>query len=185
MAINLLPAKEKREVRGVYRAHLAIAILIVADLLVVSAGVLLVAGMIDLRQEKKIKSAELIGLSADVQVKEFNQVRDRLNVLAGYLAVAKGHVKTEPPVLPVIASIIAAGSADIDLDAFDYEFVKNEQVLKLGGLAASRQALLDFVTKLEALPEVKSVDSPPANFVNNVDVEFLLTVNLQPDRLYE
>lgn len=186
MVINLLPQKEKREVRSIYRAHLAIAAMIVFCLLAIAAIVLIFAGLINLQQEKNSGTKALAGLSQQSQVVEFNKLRDRVNGLANYLGVVKANItKTVPPTQIFETVVLAAKPTNVKLTGLVYEVIKTDRVVSVTGVAASRQDLLAFISSLELLPQVKSVDSPVANLVSNINTEFTLTIILNPDLPHE
>ena len=178
MAINLLPAKQKRIARSVYRAHRLIALLLVFDLLLLAMLVLLGALHITINQEKNANAKTLAVFGGNDQVKEFNTLKDEVNLVAKYADVAGRYVDIKPVVTDYFGQIIATTTDGVSLNSFDYAANPETQTIKLGGIAANRQSLLDFNARLESLAWVGNVDSPVANLIGDNNFVFSLTLTL-------
>ena len=178
MAINLLPAKQKRLARSVYRVHRLIALLLVFDLLLLAILVLLAALNITINQEKTANAKTLATFSGKDQVQEFNALKDEVSLVAKYADVAKEHVDTRSTVTDYFGQIMATRTAGVRLNNLDYATNQDNQTIKLGGIADNRQSLLDFNNRLEVLSWVDTVDSPVANLVGDNNFVFSLTLTL-------
>ena len=185
MAINLLSPKEKRAVRSMYRIHRLIAALLVCDLLLVSAIVLIGALDINLRQEKATNEKSLTVLGSQTKVVEFNKIRDEVNLIAKYTKLAKRELALVTTPSVELETIFTARHKGIRLVGIDYLTAKNNTTVQIKGIAASRQDLLTFTSKLESLPIVKSVDSPVANLVGDTNAPFTLAVELTKPKTNE
>jgi len=178
MAINLLSPKEKRAVRSMYRTHRLIAILMVADLLLLSSLVLIGALHVSLRQDKLANQDMLAALRSEAKVVEFNKLRDEVNLTAKYTKLAKQAIaQNEMPSLR-LEEVFTQKTKGIRLTSFDYIGDKKSATVHIKGVAASRQNLLEFTSKLETLAMVKNVDSPVANLVGDTNAPFTLTLEL-------
>jgi hypothetical protein len=182
MVINLLPLKQKRFARSVYRVHRLIAILIVTNLLLISLLVLLLALRINLRKDIDVNARTLSVLGQKSQVVEFNSLRDEINLLAKYAGLAKTNLAIESLAIDRLAQVMSVRPDGLRLNNLDYRYDKDRFKLLLAGVAPNRQVLLDFSSKLETLPWVEAVDLPVASLVGDSNFNFSLTVTTIKDK---
>lgn len=178
MAINLLPPKQKRLARSVYRTHRFIAVLIVVDLLLLSLIVLLFAFSGTLKHEKASNAATLAALGNKSGVIEFNQLREEINLMDKYASVVKASLASSTQVVRYLGETVELRSEGIQLTNISFAVEPKDQKIILSGTADTRQNLLDFKGRLEALPWVATVDSPVANLISDADSTFSLIIVL-------
>ncbi|EKD49404.1 MAG: hypothetical protein ACD_63C00157G0004 [uncultured bacterium] len=193
---NLLPDYEKKILQLEKNFKIAIWSLVFAIL-----GVLTIGGF--LYGVKIIVNENLNGLEKQIEIlhgkeseSEEGQIRTRIQHFNEDLNFLEKITKEHPEWTNVIAKIIQLTPDEIRLKTLeastknieDARGKKGEEIkkdsLKITGTAKTRDHLLNFQKSLESSDLIKKVEAPLSNIIKKEEVEFEITIEVNPDYLY-
>ena len=170
---NLLPDSEKKKVYETYatrRLRLVLSFLLVGSIV----AIFLIIPSILVSRTKEAEAQEQVhtlrsSLSladADEVGKNISRAREAVDILKVDL--------TSPAVHALFLSIISEKGSDIKITGLLYTTSADKQknAISITGIARTRDALLDFAKRLEAVESFSKVTLPISNFTKNKDINF-------------
>ena len=174
--INLLPLDSKKELVGQYRLRLAAVGLCLGCGVVVLGYVLLIPSLFLTRSKEQLVAQEWDLLHAREEVGSFEELRGVVGSVNRRLAI----MQDAPPYQvseAVLAELLVAITADVSFRVITYTVRPEEPArFELRGQARNRAALVSFIQRLEANPTYQVLQAPVSNFVDAVDLAFMLEV---------
>ena len=175
---NLLPDNLKTKVRGVYRLHLVITVILLVLVLQISFLVFLFPSwLISVDKEKEIleQSAKSNKSSLDSQISMVNTTIKSINTK---LTIFNTNLQY-PKAVPFIDNIIAQKTNDIIIKKIEYSLSNQTagQII-IAGMSANRDALVTYAKKLTDSKFFKRVDLPISNFTKVKDIDFSINMTL-------
>lgn len=177
--LNLLQPAEKKAVQREYYMRLVVVTLIFVSLTIIVAGLLLIPSYIltlskeSIAQEKQ-KSLDQMAAQQNnaALLEEMRLINTELSLLASDDTVR----------LPsdTIARVVELKGGDIALQSFTYTKGDAGVELVVGGIAATRNALVSFVRTLrQETPYFTSAELPVSNLAQDQDIDFSILIKVQ------
>lgn len=171
--INILPYKEKKQIKQLRFLRMATVSLFVGSILVLIASVLFWPTLITVNSRFAIISAEMQKLEASGV---FTKPVDVLNLEYRARAItAQFATKLPPSPMKYIEIVRGHAVLGITLQGFTVDDATIGSV-RVVGTAQTRQQLQEFIARLESDDMITTVDSPVSNFVKNTKSDFGITV---------
>ena len=173
---NILPYQHKKAVERLRLIRVAAITLWAFTLLMIAALVLMLPLAVAIRSrlaifEGQLKQLEVAGVVVDPG--SVAVLQSRAAALEAKLAA-----KLPPAPMHYIMRIREAAPGGIRLTGFLTEEAAQPQV-EIAGVAATRQALQQFISAIETEPSVAAVESPVANYVKSTNSPFSITITFK------
>ena len=174
MDYTFLPHDEKKEIRRDYRVRALIVLLFfISTAVIVGIGALFPAYIhasleegLYLRQASALKQTdEAAALS--VAEKDLSESSSLMSALAGSV--------TPDPFSSAIADVVSA-RGNMELSSFSLTRSSSGLSITIEGLAPTREALLSFKSRLEALSPGISVDLPVSELARESNIQFSIQI---------
>lgn len=174
---SLLPAKEKKKLLKEYKFRLAVVGLI----FFVALGLILLVVSLPSYLIAKSKNSEIVGRIEAVKQSTIFSEADTLNQElndAGQKIKSFEDFNSKTRVYEIFAQAISDKSADIRIKgiSFDNRVEGGQEKVVLTGVARTRDALRNFVDKLETNKFFSEVDLPVSNFTKEHDLDFTINI---------
>jgi hypothetical protein len=177
--INLLPYKEKKIVEHVRIMRVVTVTLSMVTILVIIAGVLLLPTYITITSryalaQKNISKLEKEGvITNNINIEDIDK---RTNEL-----VKKLTAPDDTPPAEYVALVRGASNNQIRLTGFSLATNNKTGAISfaVSGIALNREALQQYVSSLQKLEQVATVDSPISNYVKSKDADFAITLSFK------
>jgi len=179
MSINLLPQKEKKRVKKLYKARRLKASSWFVIVLIGISTVMLVPMYLlgeDIKFAVASEEDRLRSENVEINTTDIEERVYELNKRARALSVHE-HTK----VYEHLTDVTQNKRAGISITGMAFDQKDDTEVVRLVGQAINRDILLDFRRDLEQKQYVAAVDLPVSNFAQNIDINFSITVTLQKD----
>ena len=176
--INFLPPEAKTLVKHEYRIRLAsVWALLLAVVAATGAGLLVPSYVLLGRQIEALLLSDA-GIRDESKVEAYKASRQDLvkaQALAAQLAVPRRH----PAGSDVLRQVQDARSRSITISNFAYTYSDaGVELLRVDGVAATREALTQFSATLERNPLFLRADVPVSSLVAERDLPFTITITL-------
>jgi len=162
-----------------YFLRLATVALSLLTLVIVLNALLLLPSYLYARGEAERGRNELAALTASSQSSEEAEITARTEALRG-TAVHLARLETAPAATAALRAVLQVPRPGLTLRGFTYTAPPApEQHARLGisGVAASRDALRQYVAALDALPFVEKAELPISAYAKESDIAFTVTLS--------
>ena len=172
---NLLPQSEKKTVSETYatrRLRLVLTFLFVGSM----TGIFLLIPSILVSRTKKAEAQEKVStLRSTLSTTDANEVGRSIARAREAVDILKTGL-TPPSAHDFLLSILAKRGGDIKITGLLYTTSADKQKheISLSGIARTRDALLEFAKRLEAVEAFSKVALPISNFAKNKDIDFTM-----------
>jgi Tfp pilus assembly protein PilN len=171
--INLLPYRQKKIITQVRTLRILTMTLAMICIVAIVASALLLPSFLTINSRYVLAQNQIAQLEKEgvvVSTVDIASLDDRTTELVQKLALAEN-------IHPTTYVSLVQNLAGSDVTLTGYSFTRGEvSELSIGGVGKSREALQAFVAKLQASPEIESVNSPIANYVKSKDADFRITI---------
>lgn len=173
--INLLPTTEKNSIRKEYRLRVIATIL--TGLLIISSIALILFIPPYILTLYKNRAAENIISKAPTSEGDQADFSERLTIAQDAVAILKPDTKTLLPT-ESIAFVMKHKTASIKITSLAYDKRNNEpEVIRVVGIAKTRQTLVEFTNALRSEARVASIDLPVSSFAQDTNISFEFNIN--------
>lgn len=173
--INLLPEDKKRSFKRTYFARLLTVFLILIAVLVVIHSVLLIPSYAFLQARIQSQVAEKEFLVRSLEATGGGEVEERLQALTEQITILET-VNTSVSFVAIVEDILEVSRQGIVLTQVLYDPQNQNVDVELRGMAANRESLRSFASRLEAREEIESVDFPISNLSREEDLPFTIAI---------
>lgn len=176
MRHSFLPAPEQKKLKSVYRVHVAIvALFLVSVAGLIGLGSLFPAFMVAYSEEH-IQLETVASLKENKDTSESARIQKELQS-DGARIVALAQVATVVRPSAVIARVVEVRGPVRLSSIVLSELSTSTAIIVIQGVAPTREALVSFKTRLEALSPGNKVELPISGFAKSTDLPFSLKVN--------
>lgn len=177
---NLLPDNLRKAIKVQYNARRFVVALSLLIFVQVSFFVMLVPTWVSLSYKERAVESESEKMNQYLSTLNIGPVTTLIKSLNQKMLILESTLEY-PKVEPFINSIIAKKTSTISIKEFDYTSSdKDSAVITLQGMSVTREALVAYVKRLEALGVFASVDLPISNLAKDKNISFLLTLIVEP-----
>jgi type II secretory pathway component PulM len=177
--INLLPPPILESALANYRRRRRVVAGWLVFLVLAAAAVLLVVFYFTLVSRRASTETAYEFYSNQAEVLEFRQLQAELRVAEARLALISEAAAYAVPATNSLARLLEHRGGDLSFSALAYNQVPPaEGFWQVSGEARTRQALLDFLTRVKADPTFESVESPVTNLIRETDAPFRLKLKV-------
>lgn len=172
---DFLPSDFKIKARRIYRGRLLLLYVCVGCLIfLISFFLLLPSQMLALAKKKSLEG-ELSALKQSLSIKGNNTVENFVDVSKEKMSVIE---RTESVKLftDSLAEFFLYYTPGISLHSLIFERTEKQNIIRVSGIAKTRDSLLDFSKSLKSNHRFESVDLPVSNLARNKDIDFSITV---------
>lgn len=189
--INLLPTEEKKKVRTIYRARVAVVVLIFLTVLALLSLASLAPSYF--AASSKYDAASL---ASEITESENKMLKEDLESMAKEANKAAALLSSQNADLSprgVFSEIVSLKQSGIRITGLSYSIAvaakkgeqqSREKRIAVSGAAETRESLLSFMDTLKSKDLFASADLPISNFVKERDLDFsiniLLSTSTQP-----
>ena len=171
--INLLPLKEKKNLKIEYTARLIAVVLFFVFALIIFSTALATSLYISLFTKERVAQEQLAtilsGGKSESDVVFFEDVNRKLSILQ--TGDTQGVLHED------VFKTITEERGEILITGISYQKSGENQIVRVSGTSPSREELLGFVKALEQ-KNFSSVDVPVSSFVKVQDLEFYLNIKI-------
>lgn len=175
--LNLLPESERKSLRRGYLLRLVAVALFLLAAAFAAGGVLLLPAYFAARadQAAAVRTLALLERSREISsAEEAGALLGAARRKTEHLAASLGRTS----VADLLRRIVAARNSSVALSGFSFEEREGGAwVAGVRGTAAAREALLDFVRRLERDRAFQAVDLPVSNLAGDSDIAFSITLS--------
>lgn len=173
---NLLPLKNKKNIRKEYIGRLLIVTLLFSMLTLVVAITLSIPSYL-LSKNKTLSSEEKTKfLESYLTKREESSVVNELNITNEKIKTLS--LPEERRISTIINAILDKKNNGIKINGLNLRKSGNTESLIVGGEAVSRNNLISFRDSLKSVPGFSNVDLPISNLTKSTDINFSLEINL-------
>ncbi|HRH22885.1 MAG TPA: hypothetical protein PLB51_02770 [Candidatus Paceibacterota bacterium] len=172
---DFLPLDFKTKAQRLYRGRLILLYVCAGCVLfLVSFFLLLPSQMLALAKKKSLEG-ELSALKQSLSIKGNSTVESFVDTSKEKMSVVESaeSVKLFSDSLAEFFSYYTSG---ISLNSMTFERGEKQNIIRMSGVAETRDALLDFSKSLKSNHRFESVDLPVSNLARNKDIDFSITV---------
>ena len=174
--INLLPPEDKKTVEREYLFRLVSAYIFLVSTAVFIGAVLLLPSYFFASTQEKAAEAELIQLESSSESIEREAISEQLLETKEKL-VTLTSVKDKEPIFTLIDTISTYSGRGVDVSNVSYTRGDSESRLSVGGVAATRDALLRFQRSLEEDERFNDVQFPVSILAEEEDIKFTIQIS--------
>lgn len=172
---TFLKGEYKKKIVGEYRKRLLIICFNLSVLLSIILLGLSLLFFISLQGEDKAVILEKEAYSQKMTDSGQAEVENQIKNIQGMITVIKQNIGNAP-LTSVIEKVILEKNSDIKISDLSLERKKDGWLITLGGKAATREAMVLFSNKLEAVPSFSGVDLPVSSLAKNKDISFTISL---------
>ena len=177
---NVLPDNVKKEIKREYKIRLiatSLTFIICLQLLflifLLPSWFLAVSKERDAMAQADSLSASVGSVSTAPAASVVADTNERLRLLST--------VMVYPQMMPLVNTILTDRTSAIHLTSFLYKSSDpTSATLQVGGISATREALVAFVKSLQSSGSFKTVDLPVSDLAKDKDIQFTLDLNISP-----
>ncbi len=175
--INLLPHTDREAVQKEYHLRVIAVALILTIVVFVIACILLVPSyLLTLYKNNVVENAVAVTPSTNDPA-GFGEKVKAAKLIAGILR------PNPATVLPTNLITLIFKDKGVGVDIRSLAYSQEETLpftIDVRGLALNRQALLDFVHRLEREPGIASINLPVSSFAKDTNIEYSFTITQKP-----
>ena len=178
---DLLPPERKRALRAEYFKLLAVVALLFVAGLAAAAAVLLVPTYVYLARAASAERAQVAAIDATLASSNEAALSARLTALSNDASTLVA-LANAPSVTGLMGEVLAVSRPGVTLAGFTYapEAGAQPATLAISGIAATRDALLEYQLALKASAFATGADLPVSVFAQSTNIPFTVTVTLAP-----
>lgn len=180
--LNLLLKDQKKKIVHQYRMRFLVVFLALTFAGEVISLILIFPSYITARTRLNILSDQSVSLKIKNVTTETSNLSETVQQTNNYLNILTAS-SAPNDVVAILRNITDIRGVSVKMDSFVYSTQNDGQQVVIHGTANSRQTLLDFVKKLKALPGVVSADLPVSDFAQSQNIDFSVTVMLNPQHI--
>ena len=180
--LNLLQKDQKKKIAREYRFRFLITALYISFVGEIIALILLVPPFLIAHTKSEILSSQSASLQVQNLTIETNNLTTEVQKTNTYINAFNSST-TPTGVVAAINNIVATHDSSVRLNGLVYKIQNGNQQIVVGGIAASRQALLDFIKRIKVQPGVISADLPVSDFANAKDINFSINILAKPQQI--
>lgn len=180
--LNLLPPPEILHNLAEYRRRRLVITGIFCLAVILSAILMLASLLLVVKMKQTTIKQRLGAANSYLQNDEWRAVTVVVDLVTKQLRHLNDFTDVEPRLTPALRAVSEKRSGDIRLEAISYERREGSPLLKISGVAASRQTLLRFIDGLRADSFFAAVESPVTNLIKVQNVNFTLTLTLSSQK---
>lgn len=173
--VNLLPTKQKRQLKRAYYLRLATTLAVLAHGALVVGGVLLIPSYVV--AERAADSAEryLAAVEETVAVRERAGVSHTIRALSERLRILDT-LAVQPRAVPALDVVLERRTSGIRITGIGFAKGNSDAIaLSIAGTAANRTALLTFIDTLRAAGTLDGVEVPVSQLAQEANIPFSIT----------
>lgn len=176
--LNLLPGKQKKDLS--FSVALRVVTFFSYWLIgaVVVFGVLLLPAYFFITFQKQEVARTKISEEELSQVTRIDEVARETGILNDRIRAFNERTSQKLGMATLIRDVLERAPAGVSVSFLSYKADTRE--MRMNGTAATRTLFLGFADALRAMPEVLDISSPVANLIQEQDVNFTLTLRLDP-----
>lgn len=176
---NLLPQSVQRQNRREYHLRFAAVSLYALSVLSLGATVLLVPSYILSSAKEEIAQKEQVLFKERVELAPGESVAGQIEAINARVKILSSDLG--PNIAPIIEeSVLGIRPRSITLSDIRYERdSKGVRKVTVGGTAATRDALQQYVETLEKTGQFSGVELPLSNFVKRTNIEFVASMTIK------
>lgn len=179
--INVLPEQQKKELKREYIFRLIATYFFLFGILSVLATLLLLPTYILSKSKESFLNNELVRLdeeNPDLSLDELKNIISDINTKLVLLDSEENKIITQD----VLSKFLLISRKNIEIHKIFYSRPEGKtQVLEVSGLAKDRSSLSQYKSALEESNLYTKVDLPISNFVEKVDINFNIKLELKSD----
>jgi len=180
--INLLPLKDKTEIKKEYLTRLAVVFSISVSLSVLAAIVLLLPSFFVINIQEKNYKKQISFLEQRLSLSDATGITPAIDDLNFKLNLLKDSQNDGQQISEIIEKIISKMPSGNKIEAFFYDKkgkTADNAKIKIKGFSDTREELLKFTKILEAEGEFLDVESSVSNLLkeNNIDFNLIIILN--------
>lgn len=180
--LNLVPKDQKNKLIREYRIRFFVILFALTLTAEVISLILLIPPYLTAKTRIDLLNARSAGLQAQNVTTETTKLEAIVRKTTSYLNIFTSNA-TPKGVLSVVDTMVGLRGESVKIKNISYKTQNGQQYVLLQGVASSRQALLDFSKKLKTVSGVTSADLPVSDFVKSADIDFSVTVVIQPKKI--
>jgi len=176
--LNLLPKNQKKIISREYRVRFFVvgfALIFVAEII---SLILLIPPYITAETSIELLNAQSAGFKAQNVTTEITKLSEVVRKTNNYLSLFTAS-STPNETLSVIKKMVDVREDLVKINSLSYKVQNGQQSVVVGGVANSRQALIDYVKKIKIQPGVISADVPVSGFIQAKNINFSVTVTMK------
>lgn len=180
--LNLLPKNQKKKISREYLVRFFVvgfALIFIAQII---SLILLIPPYLTAETRIELLNVQSAGFKAQNVTAEITRLSDIVRQTNNYLSLFTSST-TPNGVVPVIKKVVEVRDGLVKINNLSYKNQNGKQLIVVGGVADSRQNLLDYVKKLKVQPGVVSADLPVSDFVQSKNINFSVTVVMKAQNI--
>jgi len=184
--INLLPLKDKTEIKKEYLTRLAVVLSISLSLSALTAIILLLPSFFVINIQEKSYEKQISFLEQRLSLSGTAGITPAIDDLNFKLNLLKDSQNDGQQTSEMIEKIISKMSSGIKIEAFFYDKkgkTADDAKIKIKGFSDTRKGLLKFIETLEAEEEFLTVESSVSNLLKENNIEFNLGIILNDKKI--
>jgi len=178
---NLLPTSLKAIIKKEYKLRKAVVILAFVVFIEVTIIIFVFPSwLVTYNNENEVKDeyeslkSEIIDVNVSPAIESIKAINSKLNILNSNLEY--------PKVIPYVDLLLSKKPKSISLNQFTYSGTgANTAEINIGGVSATREALVAFVKALEEAKSFKEVNLPISNLAKEKNIIFTMTLKISKE----
>ncbi len=167
---TLVPQEKRKELIREYRLRLLFIFISLLAALLLIGIILLLPTFLSVKATASEISAEKDSLEKTIVAKSDQDLEKTLGELKQNISALNG---MEENIYPTISDVVTSLPSGVSVTGFVYTYgAGGKSLLKVSGIAASRQNLLQFSKNLQAKSEFKTVDLPVSNLAKESSIPY-------------
>ncbi|MEK7607927.1 MAG: hypothetical protein AAB484_03360 [Patescibacteria group bacterium] len=175
MIFTFLKGEYRQKILGEYRKRLLVLILSLLVLLLFVLLGLALPSFISLGDQNKVVLLEREAYSKNVAENGQTEIENQLKGMKEMIVVLKQNIENTP-LVSIIEKILSEKSFDVTISNLSLERKKEEWSINLSGMAETREAMVDFSKRLEAVSSFSLVDLPVSSLAKNKNISFTISL---------
>lgn len=172
---TFLKEEYKKKVVGEYRRRLLASSLVLGLLLSLILLGLALPTYISLKSQKEALIVEREVSSKKLEDSGQVEIENQVKSLRSMIASVKADAAVRPAA-ETLEQILLAKGAGISIGSISFERRKDGWAISMGGVALSREALVEFSKRLEMVQSFSNIDLPVASLAKNKDIPFSIAL---------
>ena len=171
LTLNLISREQKKEIKlhyfyGLIKKTSLILIIIITIITIIF---LIAKIIIQIQFNKIVEQTTLVTKNSQSYNSKIREINNKLNFVS----------KIQDDFIPwsdLIKNVMNITPSDINF--YYFKLNVDEKTIKIKGIAKLRNSLLDFKTKMQAIPELKDIDFPIKNILEKENIDFEINCKL-------
>jgi Tfp pilus assembly protein PilX len=173
---TFLIGEYREKIVGEYRKRLLVFFLLFVFLITLVLAGLALPVYISLRSQRDALLLEKNSSAQRVAESERADLETQIQNIRDMVTATKENGIAKPLVF-TLENILAHRSNTVSLTSISMERKKDSWAVNIGGIAASREALVEFKEKLEIETDFSAVDLPVSSLAKSKNIPFSLTLH--------